>query len=672
MMKINKGCLIIFMVLVGILLCGQSTQAEEVINSGIRYRLDEEDNICAVTGYDAFSVPAKVSIPETITENGQVYKVIGIGYYAFFECEKIESVSLPKSIERIDHSAFKDCKNLKSISIEEGLKYIDTYAFYGCSSLGKVYIPSTVHLIDCTAFQLCDSLTEIKVDEKNEDYYDLEGVLFCNSSSPTLDGGDYIDTRDLTCYPGGKIGDIFEIERDMICGGADSPFMNNKYLKSIVVDSDNEWYSSFDGVLYDKNQTVLEACPAGKTGTVSILDSVDTISWSAFYGSHASEIIIPDSVTFACGDAFVGCSNLEKLTIGKGYEYSNKVRQDPLDFSSYKNLDSITVSPENQTLTVIAGVLYDKAGTTIITCPKSVRTIDISSNVQKIYEDAFVNSANLDTVTVSPENEHYKENDGILYNKGETAILLCPKSVTEVTISSKVDWVYENAFENCSESLVLTVEEDSYILEYAESKGLKYKIKEKEVNETKEDNTQNGDKNTTSAENAKLGDVKVISNGKYKITGIAANAQTVAYVGTGNKNVSNLKVPDVVNIDGITYKVTTIAPNALANNKKLTKVTVGKNVTAIGKNAFKNCKKLKSVTLKSTSLNTIGSSAFQGDKNLKTITIKSSKLTAKSIGKNAFKGTNKNLVIKVPKKKAASYKKILKKKGNTKVKVKKG
>ncbi|MCD8019474.1 MAG: leucine-rich repeat domain-containing protein, partial [Clostridiales bacterium] len=78
-------------------------------------------------------------------------------------------------------------------------------------------------------------------------------------------------------------------------------------------------------------------------------------------------------------------------------------------------------------------------------------------------------------------------------------------------------------------------------------------------------------------------------------------------------------------------------------NKKITKVTIGKNVTKIGKKAFYNCK------------------------NLKKITIKSTKLKAKNISAKAFtkagSSNYKKLVVKVPKGKVSSYKKMLKKKG---------
>lgn len=63
--------------------------------------------------------------------------------------------------------------------------------------------------------------------------------------------------------------------------------------------------------------------------------------------------------------------------------------------------------------------------------------------------------------------------------------------------------------------------------------------------------------------------------------------------------------------------------------------------------------------------------AFYGCSNIKTIIIKTEKLKESSIGADAFKGINRNAVVKVPKKLVKKYKKILRKKGlNKKIKVK--
>ena len=103
--------------------------------------------------------------------------------------------------------------------------------------------------------------------------------------------------------------------------------------------------------------------------------------------------------------------------------------------------------------------------------------------------------------------------------------------------------------------------------------------------------------------------------------------------------VSKPAAPASAQISEKQTKVTEIKANAFKNNKKLKKITIGKDIEKIGKNAFYGCK------------------------NLKKIIIKTTKLTQKSVGKNAFAKINAKAKIKVPKKKLEAYKKILKARG---------
>ncbi len=165
-----------------------------------------------------------------------------------------------------------------------------------------------------------------------------------------------------------------------------------------------------------------------------------------------------------------------------------------------------------------------------------------------------------------------------------------------------------------------------------------------------------------------VGTIVADSAGKAEFKVLSGNK--VAYAAPlAAPSASTIKVPASVKIFDKTYKVTEIAPKAFKNYRKLTRVTIGKNVTAIGKEAFRNCTSLKSVTVKSTKLKNIGANAFYGDKNLTKLTLKTTKLTKKSIGRNALKGTNKKLEIKVPKKQVEKYKTYFKGKGNKRVKV---
>ncbi len=75
-------------------------------------------------------------------------------------------------------------------------------------------------------------------------------------------------------------------------------------LTAITVDPNNAFYSSVDGVLFDKNQTVLIAYPGGRTGPYSIPIGVTNIGAYAFVWSKLTSITIPAGVTVADYYAF--------------------------------------------------------------------------------------------------------------------------------------------------------------------------------------------------------------------------------------------------------------------------------------------------------------------------------------------------------------------------------
>ncbi|MDD6071177.1 MAG: leucine-rich repeat protein [Clostridiales bacterium] len=159
-------------------------------------------------------------------------------------------------------------------------------------------------------------------------------------------------------------------------------------------------------------------------------------------------------------------------------------------------------------------------------------------------------------------------------------------------------------------------------------------------------------------------------NGNYYAVADSGKKQ-VKYTGPVDKNAEQVSVPAQVSVDGMTYTVIEIDKNAFTGCKKLTKVTIGKNVTTIGDKAFYNCSALTKITIPA-NVSKIGKQTFAGCKKLKTITIKTTKLTNKNVGSKAFKGIYAKATIKVPKSKLASYKKLLKSKGvSSKAKIKK-
>lgn len=130
----------------------------------------------------------------------------------------------------------------------------------------------------------------------------------------------------------------------------------------------------------------------------------------------------------------------------------------------------------------------------------------------------------------------------------------------------------------------------------------------------------------------KVGTRYTISGSTYKVT--KAGAEVMVY--KTSKVARSVIIPATIKAKGITYKVTAIGTKAFNGNKKLKKVTIGANIAKISNNAFFKCPALK------------------------TVTVKTMKLTKKTAGKKAFKGVNKKMVIKVPKKMKKAYVKMFK------------
>ena len=130
----------------------------------------------------------------------------------------------------------------------------------------------------------------------------------------------------------------------------------------------------------------------------------------------------------------------------------------------------------------------------------------------------------------------------------------------------------------------------------------------------------------------KVGTRYTVSGNTYKVT--KAGAEVMVY--KTSKAARSVTIPATIKAKGITYKVTSIGAKAFNSNKKLKKVTIGANIAKISNNAFYKCRSLK------------------------TVIIKSVLLTKKTANKKAFKGVNKKMVIKVPKKMKKAYVKMFK------------
>jgi hypothetical protein len=214
-----------------------------------------------ITGYTAPG--GAVAIPDTI--NG--LPVTRIGEAAFEYHTSLTSITIPDSVTNIGNYAFSVCRSLTSVTIPNSVTSIGNYAFYYCSGVTNFTIPNTVTSIGRSAFSECLSLT---------------GVTIPNS--------------------------ITSIEEYAFAGCTS--------LGAITVDVLNSFYSSVDGLLFNKSQSQLIQCPAGKAGSYMIPNSVTSIWERAFYScASLTGVTIPNSVISIGFEAFSSCTSLTSVTI---------------------------------------------------------------------------------------------------------------------------------------------------------------------------------------------------------------------------------------------------------------------------------------------------------------------------------------------------------------------
>ena len=156
-------------------------------------------------------------------------------------------------------------------------------------------------------------------------------------------------------------------------------------LTSIDVDINNQYFSSENGVLFDKSKTTLIQYPPGKPNTVYIIpNSVTTIGNEAFFQSrNLISVVIPEGVTNIGNSAFSGCSGLTSIVIP-----NSVVAIGNQAFFACSNLTSVIIGDG-------AISIGDRA---FANC-RNLTSVTIGKSVKTIGEQAFSSCRNLTSIT---------------------------------------------------------------------------------------------------------------------------------------------------------------------------------------------------------------------------------------------------------------------------------
>ena len=91
-------------------------------------------------------------------------------------------------------------------------------------------------------------------------------------------------------------------------------------IRAYIVDEDNQYYSSDDGVLFDKSKEVCIKCPPGKQGIYVVPEGTVKIQKEAFSHSGLNDIKLPSTLKIIEEYAFEHCTYLKNIVIPDGVE----------------------------------------------------------------------------------------------------------------------------------------------------------------------------------------------------------------------------------------------------------------------------------------------------------------------------------------------------------------
>ena len=591
----------------------------------------------SVAAASTFTVTS-VTIPDTVVNDEKTYDVTKIASSGFSSKTTLVSVYLGSNITTIDSSAFSGCTNLerivptgnvttdKTIILPEGMQYILSNAFYNCSKIESVTLPTSIISLTSRMFDLCSNLREINYNCTQADYggneTPISNVILRDR---VINIGSSVKTIPAKLFKGFS-GNYYLGESPELTTIGNYAF----YGSNNTIRFDLPQTGSFTtlGSYAFENASFKDA--EGNKGDVTIPASVSAVGAYSFRETSIGKLTIntntivqniysnPDEVVYGSNVSQINTgvigSNTTQVTIGSAV---TKI----WDYAFAYTTNSSTYSPSGVTNVIIDnnsrfvvqnGALYDSGitklykvlgtGAVNIQVPDTVTKYEIYSFGNREISSVIL-SANADTIA-----------RGMFYRSTflEGSTLSIPSSVTTIgesafsyatfgmafVMPSTVSSTGTSAFESATFSSGLTVDVNIGSSSFKNATIPSITINSQSIG-------------ANAFQNSSIGSLTfgntVTSIGNYAFQNLTTVGYTIPSSVTSfgnyafeNTKVSSLSLPADVTIGNYAFSKT-----------ELTKLVIPATYTNIGQKAFYNCQLLAEIQFMGTpDASTIGTDAF--------------------------------------------------------------